>query len=262
MINLVDSHCHLDHLNLDPYGQKLENALLEAKQHDVSHILTVSVTLEAFPKMLKIAEAYDHVTCSVGVQPSEEVPQEPTVEQLVELAQYPKVVAIGEAGLDFYYQSTSKEQQIERLRAHVRAARIVKKPLIIHLRDASDLLLKILKEERAEEVGGVMHCFTDTLAVAKKTMALGFYISFSGIVTFKKAEQVQMVAREIPLDRMLIETDAPYLAPVPMRGKSNVPAYLQYTAKYLAQLRNVPYEELARITTENFYRFIGGSNHG
>ncbi len=253
---LVDSHCHLDRLDLTPYQGDLSLALDAAKKNSVQHILCVCIDLDNFPKVLAIAENYPDVSASVGIHPTEVITTEPSVEELVQLATHPKVVALGETGLDYYREQTNKEIQQERFRRHIRTAKKVAKPLIVHTRQARADTIAILKEEGADEVGGVLHCFTEDLDMAQKAIEINFYISFSGIVTFQNAKELQEIAKQIPLERMLIETDAPYLAPVPYRGKSNEPAYVRHVAEYIAQLRGISFEELAKKTTENFFNLF------
>ncbi len=249
---LIDSHCHLDRLDLTPHNGDLNEVLLAAKQNDVGHILSVCVDLDGLPGILKIAENYPDVSASVGVHPTELLAVEPTIEELIKLASHPKVIAFGETGLDYYRDDSHKAVQQERFRRHIRAAKQTQKPLIVHTRHAREDTLQILQEEGADSCRGILHCFTEDWDMAKRALALGFYISFSGIVTFKNAKELQDIALQVPLDRMLIETDAPYLAPVPHRGKSNYPAYVRYVAEFLAQHRNVPYETIAQQTTQNF----------
>jgi TatD DNase family protein len=253
---LVDSHCHLDRLDLDPYDGDLQKALDNAKAHDVTHMLCVCITLENFNDIIAICQQYDNVMATVGLHPNEPCESEPSTEELIHLANNSLVLGIGETGLDYYRNTVAIDQQRERFCRHIRAAKQVRKPLIIHTRQASEDTLRILKEEVAEEVRGVMHCFTETWEVAKQAMDLGFYISFSGIVTFQNAKELQEVARKVPLERMLIETDSPYLAPVPFRGKPNEPAYVRYVAEYIAKLKNVTYQEVASITTQNFFELF------
>jgi TatD DNase family protein len=245
---LVDSHCHLTLLE-----QGINEVLANAAEQGVEHMLCVSIDLESFPQVLQLAKQYGNVSASMGVHPNTEITGEPTVEDIAELAAASEVVAVGETGLDYYRSEGDLEWQRDRFRNHIRAAKSVKKPLIIHNRDSSTDLVKILKEEGAEEVGGVMHCFVDTWETARQALDMNFCISFSGIVTFKNAVSVQEVARQVPLDRLLVETDSPYLAPVPHRGKPNQPAYVRHVAEYLAQLRGMQYEDLARHTTDNFF---------
>lgn len=252
---LVDSHCHLNRLDLTKYDGDLSAAIAEAKSCGIAHILSVGVTLEETPEIIAIAETYSGVMCTIGVHPSEEKCREPTVDELIKLTQHKKVVGIGETGLDYYWPN-NHEKQKEWFRIHIEAAKTVKKPLILHARDCFDDIFPIIKEMKADEIGGVFHCFTGDWETAKKILDLGFYIGISGIVTFKKATQVHEVAKNIPLDRLLLETDAPYLAPVPMRGKSNEPAFLKYIAEYIAWLKNRPLQELANQTTNNFFKLF------
>lgn len=249
----IDSHCHLDFPEL---VDRLPEVLQKMQDNQVSHALCVSVTLPEFPKVLALAETHENLYASVGVHPDYEDTEEPTIDQLVELAAHPRIVAIGETGLDYYRLNGDLAWQRERFRVHLRASRAAKKPLIIHTRSASEDTLRIMQEEGADTasggMGGVMHCFTETLQVAEAAIAMGFYISFSGIVTFKNAKALQEVARAVPLERMLIETDSPYLAPVPKRGKTNEPGFVRHVAEYLADLKGVPLATLAAATTNNF----------
>ena len=250
----IDSHCHIDFPEL---SARLPEILAKMADNQVSHALYVSVDLPDFPRVLKLAEEHDNVYASVGVHPDYEETPEPTVDDLIRLSQHPKVVAIGETGLDYYRLEGDLEWQRERFRTHIRASRATGKPLIIHTRSASEDTIRLMREEGAGTdaggVGGVMHCFTESLEVARAAMEMGFYISFSGIVTFKNARELQAVAREVPLERMLIETDSPYLAPVPHRGKMNEPGFVKHVAEFLATLKGVPLEELAERTTGNFF---------
>jgi TatD DNase family protein len=247
---LVDSHCHL---NFPDLSGKLGEVLALMQDNRVSHALCIGVNLRDFPQVLSLAEEHGQIFASVGVHPDHEKEDEPTVEQLVGLAGHPKVVAIGETGLDYYRLEGDPEWQRERFRKHIRAARHVGKPLVIHTRSAAEDTLRIMREEGAADVGGVMHCFTESLEVAAGALELGFHISFSGIVTFKNAEALRDVARRVPLERMLIETDSPYLAPVPYRGKTNQPGYVKYVAEKLAEVKGIPFEEVAEATTRNFF---------
>lgn len=253
----VDSHCHI---NFEGLGDRLPQVLENMRSHDVSHALCVSVDLETLPSVLDIAGTYENVYASVGVHPDHEEAKEPTVAELVELAQHPKVVAIGETGLDYYRLGertiADMEWQRERFRNHIRAAHATGKPLIVHTRASSDDTLRIMEEERASGPGGVMHCFTEPWPVAERALAQNFYISLSGIVTFKSATDVQDVARRVPLERLLIETDSPYLAPVPYRGKPNEPAYVSYVGRFIAQQRDVTDAVVAQATTRNFFRLF------
>lgn len=253
MTRLIDSHCHLDFEGL---SNRLPEVLRAMDANDVGGCMTIGVTLEEAPQVLAIAEANEQVFASVGVHPEYADHQEPDVETLCALAQHPKVLAIGETGLDYHWHKDKPEWQRERFRVHIRAAKQLKKPLVIHTREAAEDTLEILNEEGAAEVGGILHCFTESLAVAEEAMAMGFYISLSGIVSFKKAEQVHQVARSIPLDRLLIETDSPYLAPVPYRGKPNEPAYVRHVAEAIADLRQISYAEVADASSRNFLKLF------
>ena len=254
----IDSHCHI---NFPELAARLPAIFGTMRENAVTHALCVSVNLPDFPQVLALAQQHAHVYASVGVHPDYEDTPEPTVAQLVQLADDPKIVAIGETGLDYFRLTGDLEWQRERFRTHIRASRATGKPLIIHTRAASEDTIRIMQEEGAGTdaggAGGVMHCFTESLAVAEAAMAMGFYISFSGIVTFKSAKDLQAVARAVPLSHMLIETDSPYLAPVPHRGKMNEPGLVRHVAECIATLRGVPVEMVAQATTENFFRLFG-----
>ena len=254
---LVDSHCHLNFPELSENIQSLRLNMLEAQ---VGHALCVSVTLDKFPEVLELAEQFENFYASVGVHPDYEDIEEPTVEELVRLAQHPKIVAIGETGLDYFRLTGDLEWQRERFRTHIRAAIQCAKPLIIHTRSAAEDTLRIMQEEGAKQVGGVMHCFTESLEVALAAIEMGFYISFSGIVTFKNATQLKLVAQAIPLDKMLVETDSPYLAPMPFRGKTNQPAYVKYVAQEIANLRGISLDTVMQATTQNFFTLFKHAN--
>jgi len=254
---LVDSHCHLDRLDLTPFDGQLENALQAASEQGVGHMLCVCIDLEHFEDVLQAARQHTNVSASVGVHPNETEGKEPTVDELLELAKDDQVVAIGETGLDYFRSEGDLEWQRDRFRTHIAAAKQTGKPLIIHMRDAAEDTLQILKEEKADEVGGVMHCFTENRDVAKAALDLNFMISFSGIVTFNSAKELKEVAKMVPLDCMLVETDSPYLAPVPYRGKSNQPAYVRKVAEHIAELRKTSLEEIARATTQNYFSLFG-----
>lgn len=253
----IDSHCHI---NFPELAARMPEVLAKMAENKVTHALCVSVDLPDFPQVLALAEQHPHIFASVGVHPDYEDTPEPTVQQLVELANHPKIVAIGETGLDYYRLEGDLEWQRERFRVHIRASRETRKPLIIHTRAASDDTIRLMKEEGAGTdaggVAGVMHCFTESLAVAEAAMAQGFYISFSGIVTFKSAKELQAVAQAVPLERMLIETDSPYLAPVPFRGRMNEPGYVAHVAEYIATLKGVSLREVADRTSENFFNLF------
>ena len=250
----VDSHCHIDFPEL---AANIDGVLEQMRQNEVVCALCVSVNLEKLLQMLKLAEQHLNLYASVGVHPDYEGVEEPSVARLVELARHPKVIAIGETGLDYFRLKGDLEWQRTRFRNHIRAARECGKPLIIHTREAAADTLRIMVEENAAGAGGVMHCFTETWEVAEAALAMGFYISFSGIVTFKSAKQIKEVAQRVPLERMLIETDAPYLAPVPYRGKLNQPAYVKHVAEEIALLRGIDVSEVGQRTTENFMRLFG-----
>jgi TatD DNase family protein len=246
---LVDSHCHLQMLDpAEPTAAFLERAAANG----VEHVLTVAISLADSARTLALAERFDQVSASVGAHPSVAGP-EPTAVELVRLAQSPHAVAIGETGLDYHYNKGDLEWQRERFRQHIRAAREVDKPLIVHTRDAREDTVRILQEEKAGEAGGVIHCFTEDYDMAARCLDLGFYISFSGIVTFRNAEALRDVARRVPLERLLVETDSPFLAPMPHRGKPNQPAFVRHVAEKIAELREMPVDDIARITTANFY---------
>ena len=253
----VDSHCHIDFPEL---RVQLPELLAAMDANAVTHALCISVNLPDWPGVMAIAAAHPNVYATVGVHPDYEDTSEPTVAQLVEFAQQPKVVGIGETGLDYYrvaqFADQSMAWQRERFRRHIAAARRAAKPLIIHTRSAADDTLRLMREEGAGEAGGVMHCFTESWAVAQGCLDLGFYISFSGIVTFRNAKALHEVAQRVPLERMLIETDSPYLAPVPFRGKMNQPAYVKHVAEGIAALRGIAVDEVAEKTTANFFRLF------
>jgi len=249
----IDSHCHI---NFPELAANLDEVLANMRANQVSNALCVSVDLDKFPEILALAEQNDNIYASVGVHPDYELEHEPTQQELVRLAKHPKVVAIGETGLDYFRLTGDLEWQRNRFRTHIRAAVECNKPLIIHTRSASADTLRLMREEGAEKIGGVMHCFTESLEVALAAIEMNFYISFSGIVTFKKALELKEVATRIPLERMLIETDSPYLAPVPFRGKLNQPAYVKHVAEEIAKLRGISVEEVGLATSANFNRLF------
>lgn len=250
---LVDSHCHLDFPEL---AGNLPAILETMRENDVGAALCVSVTLDDFPKVLALAEQHENLYASVGVHPDYPDMREPTVAELVELARHPKVVAIGETGLDYYRLTGDLEWQRERFRVHIRAARQSGKPLIIHTRSASADTLRLMREEGASEAGGVMHCFTESWEVAQGALEMGFHISFSGILTFKNANDLKDVARQVPLDHLLVETDSPYLAPMPYRGKTNQPGWVKHVAEEVARLQNRSFADVATATTNNFFKLF------
>ncbi|MSQ81129.1 MAG: TatD family deoxyribonuclease [Candidatus Methylopumilus sp.] len=253
MTNFVDSHCHI---NFPELYQNLDAILSKMETNHITHALCVSVTLDKFPDILTIANTYPHVFASVGVHPDYEDIEEPTVEELSHLALEKKVIAIGETGLDYFRIQGDLTWQRERFRTHIRAAIESKLPLIIHTRNAAKDTLEIMREEGADKVGGVMHCFTASLDVALEAIKLNFYISFSGIVTFKNATELKEVAKAIPLDRLLIETDSPYLAPMPHRGKINDPSYVIHVAEEIAKLKHISLDEVGKTTTDNFFKLF------
>lgn len=250
---LVDSHCHL---NFPELAANLPAIKQSMQDNQVGHALCISVTLPDFPQVLALAEANENFYASVGVHPDYEDIEEPALDDLILLANHPKVIAIGETGLDYFRLTGDLEWQRTRFRTHIRAAIKSGKPLIIHTRNAAEDTLRIMREENAQQIGGVMHCFTESLEVALQAIGLGFYISFSGIVTFKNATSIKEVAQQIPLNRILVETDSPYLAPMPYRGKINQPSYVKYVAEEIAKLRGISLEEVSLATTENFFRLF------
>tara|TARA_R110002072_G_scaffold172728_1_gene326954 strand:- start:36989 stop:37765 length:777 start_codon:yes stop_codon:yes gene_type:complete len=252
----IDSHCHLDRLKLDPYGGDLSKAIDEAALHKVDTMLCVAIDLEHIEGVLNIAESYEQVFASVGVHPGSIDCEEPTVKRLLELSERNKVIAIGETGLDYYYGQDHKELQLERFKNHLEVSKLTRKPAIVHTRDAKEDTLALINKYSDPAVAGVLHCFTEDLDMAQRAIEQNFYISFSGIVTFKNAVELQHVAKILPLDRILIETDSPYLAPVPFRGKSNEPKYVPHVAEFLAQLKEVSVEEIAEQTSENFKKLF------
>jgi len=250
---LVDSHCHLN------FPELLNNlAAIKQSMHDndVGYALCISVTLPDFPQVLALAEANPNFFASVGVHPDYENIDEPTVAELVALANHDKVIAIGETGLDYFRLTGDLEWQRSRFRTHIQAAIKCGKPLVIHTRNSAEDTLRIMREENAHKVGGVMHFFTENLEVALNAIELGFYISFSGIVTFKNAAVIKEVAMHVPLNRILIETDSPYLAPIPYRGKTNQPSYVKHVAEEIAKLRGISFDQVANATTDNFFRLF------
>ncbi len=253
---LIDSHCHLDKLDLTPYQNDFSCFMQEADKQNIEHMLCISIDLEAYPSMCELVLPYDNISLSVGVHPNVDTGQDPTAAELIALADNERVVAIGETGLDYFRSEGDLAWQHQRFVNHIDAAKVTKKPLIIHTREAGADTLRILKEQGADEVGGVIHCFTEDWDFAQQAMDLNFYISFSGIVTFKNAKAIQEVAKKVPTDRYLIETDSPYLAPTPFRGKSNYPIYVQHVAQYVAGLREVSVEIVAQQSNDNFRRLF------
>ena len=252
----VDSHCHLDRLDLAPYDNHFPNLITEIEKNQLDHMLCVCIDLESYPDMCNLVADYDSISVSVGVHPNEQKGLDPSVSELVDLAGSTKVVGIGETGLDFFRSEGDLSWQRQRFRNHIAAAKQTGKPLIVHSRNAKEDTLKILEEESAGEASGVLHCFTEDWDMATRLLDLNFYISFSGIVTFKNAGSIKEVAKKIPEDRFLIETDSPYLAPVPYRGKPNYPQYVQYVAEHIAELRGTSVSKIADRSARNFYELF------
>jgi len=253
---LVDSHCHLDCIDLTDFNNSFDQLIQHTREAGVEHMLCVSINLKTYPDMLEKVRDYPNISVSAGLHPMADESDAFSVEALTALAQDEKVVAIGETGLDYYYHKDNSQWQRARFRAHIQVANDVNKPIIVHTRNAGDDTLKILREENAETCGGVIHCFTETQDFAEQALALGFMISISGIVTFRNADALRAIAKTIPDDRLLIETDAPYLAPIPHRGKQNQPAFVQHVAQTLAEIRNTSVESIAEISRNNFYRLF------
>jgi len=256
---IVDSHCHLDILPSEQLGS-VDEVIKRAQDYGVERMLCVAIDPPRWPQVLELATRYPQVYASIGVHPCSEAEVVVTDEHLLQMASHPKVLAIGEVGLDYFHQKPEEvdlEYQKTRFRQHIKIAKQLNKPLIIHTRSSTPEVLQILREEGADQVGGIMHCFVEDLATAQQALELGFYISFSGIVTFKNAVELKSVAQALPLDRILVETDSPYLAPVPYRGKTNQPAYTRYVVEEIAQLRGLPFETVAQATSDNFNRLFG-----
>jgi len=253
---LVDSHCHLDCIDLSEFDNKFDELIQQSFNANIEHMLCVSINLKQYPAMLEKVRDYPKISVSAGMHPMADETDEFTVDYLTQLATDDKVVAIGETGLDYYYHKGDTSWQQERFRAHIQVANAVDKPVIIHTRDAADDTLSILRQENAKNCSGVIHCFTETQDFADQAMEMGFMISISGIVTFKNADALRQVAKTVPDDRLLIETDSPYLAPIPHRGKQNQPAYVQHVAETLAEIRNTSVEHIAEISRNNFYRLF------
>lgn len=253
---LIDSHCHLDCIDLSEFDDNFDNLIKHTQQQNVEHMLCVSINLKQYPDMLEKVRGYPNISVSAGMHPMADESDDFSIEYLSDLARDEKVVAIGETGLDYFYHKGDPSWQQARFRAHINVANQVNKPLIIHTRDAAEDTLKLLHEENAEQCGGVIHCFTETQDFADQAMDIGFMISISGIITFKNADALRKVAKNIPDDRLLIETDSPYLAPIPHRGKQNQPAYVQHVAEALATIRNTSVEHIAEISRNNFYQLF------
>lgn len=259
---LIDSHCHIPLILEQTPGSELTGLLHAAREAGVGGMLCVAVDLESVPTLLGLSRRYSHIYASVGVHPNAHPAHEPDLDTLIAYARDPRVIAIGETGLDYYRSRGDLGWQHERFRRHIRVARAAGKPLIIHSRDAREDVTRLLNEEKANEVGGIMHCFVDDYSTALKALHLNFLISFSGILTFKNASALQEVARKLPLERLLVETDAPYLAPVPYRGKSNQPAFVRHVAEFLAQLKGLTFEQVAEQTSQNFLDLFPSTRAG
>lgn len=254
---LIDSHCHLDRIDLMPYQNDFSNFMDAVSDCQIEHLLTIAIDLEAYPDMLALVADYPQISVTVGVHPNEQDGKEPTVDELIALGQFDKVIGIGETGLDYFRSEGDLSWQQQRFRNHISAAKTLKKPLIVHTRDAKHDTLRVLQEENAAEVGGIIHCFTEDWEFAQGALDLGFYISFSGIVTFNSAREIKEVAKKVPADRFLIETDSPYLAPVPYRGKPNYPTYVRHVAEQIAVLRGTSLSQVAEESTDNFRTLFG-----
>ena len=250
---LIDSHCHLDRIDLKPYQNDFACFMQEAEAKHIEHLLCIAIDLESYPAMLALVAGFEQISVTVGVHPNVKDCQDPSVDELIALGLPDHVIGIGETGLDYFRCEGDLSWQHQRFRNHIRAAKTLKKPLIIHTREAKFDTLRILKEEDAGEVGGVIHCFTEDWEFAQKALDLNFYISFSGIVTFNSAKEIKEVAKKVPADRFLIETDSPYLAPVPFRGRPNYPTYVRYVAEQIAELRGTSLNKIADQSTENFH---------
>ncbi len=252
----IDSHCHLNMLAQEEGG--IDAVITQAKENSVDHIVCIAIDRASCDEVLNLAKQYPDMSASAGIHPNvEPTPEETlTVEQLVEIADHDKIIAIGETGLDYFRSEGDLEWQRDRFRIHIETAKQINKPLVIHTREAREDTMTILEQENAQQAGGIIHCFTENWQTAQRALDIGFYISLSGIVTFKNAKELQEVAKKLPLDRILIETDAPYLAPIPHRGKTNKPAFVKHVAEFLAELRGDTVENIAHATTDNFHRLF------
>ncbi|MGB0467863.1 MAG: TatD family hydrolase [Pontibacterium sp.] len=259
---LIDSHCHLDRLDLTPYDGNFELMLDAAAARDVSKMLCVSIELDQFESMYQTIAPYEHIYASVGIHPLNTQGQVVPVDVLLEAAKKPRIVAIGETGLDYFYQQDTVEVQQQSFRNHLLASSKTGLPTIVHTRDAREDTLGIIHESGDAQVGGVLHCFTESWEMAKAALEMNYMISFSGIVTFRNAAELRDVVKQVPMDRILIETDAPYLAPVPHRGKKNEPQYVREVAQCVADIKGVSLEQIAEQTSENFYHLFGQVQRG
>ncbi len=250
---LIDSHCHLDRIDLEPYENDFALFMHEVGRQNIEHLLCIAIDLESYPAMFARVSPYPNISLTVGVHPNVQDGKDPDINELIALGGQDKIIGIGETGLDYFRNEGDLGWQQQRFRNHIHAAKALKKPLIIHTREAKQDTLRLLEEEGAGEVGGVIHCFTEDWEFAQKALDLNFYISFSGIVTFNSAREIKDVARKVPSNRFLIETDSPYLAPVPFRGRPNYPTYVRYVAEHIAELRGTSVNEIAELSTKNFY---------
>ncbi len=248
----IDSHCHLDRIDLRPYNNDFACFMKAAAEHNIEHLLSIAIDLENYDAMLLLVKDYPQISVTVGVHPNVYEGKDPTVDELIELGAPENVIGIGETGLDYFRSEGDLDWQHQRFKRHIQAAKALKKPLVIHTRDAKYDTLRILQEENAADIGGIIHCFTEDWEFAQAAMDLNFYISFSGIVTFNNAKAIRDVAKKMPADRFLIETDSPYLAPVPHRGKANYPIYVRYVAECIAELRGVEVTDVAKQSANNF----------
>jgi TatD DNase family protein len=253
---LIDSHCHLDRIDLKPYENDFSCFMDEANNNQIEHLLCIAIDLESYPAMLELVTGFKQISVTVGVHPNVQDCKDPSIDELIILGQPDNVIGIGETGLDYFRSEGDLAWQHQRFRNHISAAKKLKKPLIIHTREAKEDTLRILKEENADEIGGVIHCFTEDWEFAKKAMDLNFYISFSGIITFNNAVAIKEVAKKIPSDKFLIETDSPYLAPAPFRGRPNYPTYVRYVADQIAELRGTSTNKIADLSASNFYQLF------
>ena len=252
-MSLIDSHCHL---NFPELFDRIPEVLQNASNNDIQRMLCIATSWENRSEVLGLAEQYEQIFAAIGIHPTTTGGHEANTDELIQAANHPRVIALGETGLDYFRSSGDLSWQHERFHRHIEAGRETGLPIIIHTRSAAEDTMNTLRDKGAQSCGGVMHCFAEDWAIAEQALDIGFYISFSGIVTFKSAKSVQEVAQKAPLDRILVETDAPYLAPTPHRGKTNEPAYTKHTAEFVAELRDIPYEELRDATTDNFYRLF------
>lgn len=257
----IDSHCHIDCIDLKDHENSMDTLMQQAADDGVEQMLCVCIDLHEFDTMYDAVKNYKQVSVSAGMHPTHAVGESLSVDEILKYVQRDEVVAVGETGLDFFYQKDKPDWQKNRFRYHIAAAKEVNKPIIVHTRDAAEDTIKIIKDEAAKDCGGVIHCFTEDWDFAKKSLDENFYISFSGIATFKTAEQIREVVRKVPADRFLIETDSPYLAPVPKRGKQNYPGYVKYVAECVAKERGISIEEVAELSKQNYFNFLQQNNY-